>query len=105
MPEGRVGFLTWPLALTRPPARGGASGHPGLGLYENGGLWVAAAELGLEGDGLQGRDCSQWARLGTMSLRAGEAGAGRPPEARCACRVDTVSTDHGARDLGPQPWV
>lgn len=36
--EGRVRFLTWPLALTPPPARGGASGRSGLGLYE---LWRA----------------------------------------------------------------
>lgn len=52
--EGRVGFLTWPLALTPPPTRGGVSGAPALGLYKHGGLGVAATELGLAGDGLRG---------------------------------------------------
>lgn len=66
-----------------------------------GGLWIAAAELGLARDRLQGRGCGRWAQLGTMSLRTGEAGAGRRPEASCARRVDTVSTDPVARDLGP----
>lgn len=101
--EGRVRFFTWPLALTPPPARGGASGRPGLGLSEHGGLWVAASELGLAGDGLQRRGCGRWDRLRTVSLRTGEAGAGRPPEAGCACRVDTVSTDQGARVWDSSP--
>lgn len=74
-----------------------------LGLYQHGGPGVAATELGLAGDGLWGRGCGRWTRPGTMSLRTGEAGAGRPPEAGCARGVDIVSTDPGAWDLGPSP--
>lgn len=73
---------------------------PAWGSTSYGGLWVAATELGLARDRLQGRGCGQWAQLGTMSLLTGKAGAGRPPEAGCARRVDTVSTDPVAWDLG-----
>lgn len=73
---------------------------PAWGSTSYGGLWVAAAELGLARDRFQGRGCGRWAQLSTMSLRTGEAGAGCPPEAGCARRVDIVSTDPGARDLG-----